>query len=153
MKRNLVKALVAVIAIAAIVAALPLAQAGTKRNHAINATLASQQVASRGNVTIDAGRFVDRRLGEGAALIRTRSAGGNDLAINFKAFFPSGMQKGEGTLTFVVNPDGSITFSGNARYTGGTGRFRGVTGQLRISDGSVASDGLVTADIRGNARY
>jgi hypothetical protein len=153
MKRNLVKALVAVIAIAAIVAALPLAQAGTKRNHAVNATLASREVATQGNVTIDAGRFVDRRLGEGAALIRTRSAGGNELAINFKAFFPSGMQRGEGTLTITVNPDTTVSFTGNARYTGGTGRFRGLTGQLRIRDGAVSSDGLVTARVTGNARY
>jgi hypothetical protein len=153
MKRNLVKVLLAVIAIAALVAVLPLAQAGTKRNHPVNATLRSQEVATQGNATIDAGLVKERRLGEGAVLIRTRSAGGNELAIRFKLFYPSGMQRGEGTLTFTVNPDGSASFTGNAHYEGGTGRFRGITGQLRVRDGTVATDGLVTATVTGNARY
>jgi hypothetical protein len=153
MKRRLVKLLLPLAVIAAVVATLPLAGASTTRNHAVIATLESQQVATQRNATIDAGRFVERRLGEGATLIRTRSAGGSQVAIRFKAFFPSGMQRGLGTLDFVANPDGSVTFSGTARYTGGTGRFRDITGQLRIINGSVASNGLVTADVRGNARY
>jgi hypothetical protein len=152
MRRRITTVLLPLVAVAAIVATLPLAGASTTRNHAVNATLRSSDVATRGSTTIDAGLFNDRRLGEGAVLIRTRSAGGNELAIRFKVFFPSGMQRGVGTLTFTVNPDGSASFTGNARYTGGTVRFRGITGNLRV-EGTAAADGLITATIRGNARY
>lgn len=141
-------------AIAAVVWMLPLAQAGTpNRNHPVNATLKCRQVEANGPVTIDACLLRDRRLGEGAAIIRTRSAGGTELTINFKVWYGAGLQRGTGTLNFTPNPDGSATFTGTARFTGGTGKFKGITGQLRARDGTVAVDGLVTVTVVGNARY
>jgi hypothetical protein len=154
MKRSLVRALIAVCAIAALVTALPLAQAGTpNRNHAVNATVKAKDIETKGPVVISAGILRDRRLGEGATILRTSSAGGNTLDLKFKVWYGAGLQRGEGTITFVVQPDGSTTFTGNARYTGGTGRFRGVTGQLQIRDGVFATDGLITTTVTGNARY
>ena len=153
MRGSLVKVLLAVVAMAGLVTALPLAQAGTpNRNHAVNSTLKCHLVETRGNVDIDACLLNDRRLGEGAAILRTSSAGGNKVALKFKVWYGAGLQRGEGTLTIAVQPDSTVTFTGNARYTGGTGKFRGVTGQLE-TEGTLAADGLVTATVTGNARY
>src|SRR5918999_5382329 len=149
MSKRWVRLVLPLIAVAAIAATLPLAGASSTRNYPVNATLKSREVETRGNVAIDAWLFRDSRLGEGAAIVRTRSAGGSDLAIRFKAFYPVGMQKGTGTLTFAVQPDGTVTFTGNGRYTGGTKEFRGIGGRLRFN-GTVTADGLVTTEVRGN---
>jgi hypothetical protein len=154
MSKRIAAVLVPIGLIAVAIAALPLAQAGTTRNHAVNATVKSKDVETRGQVTIDAGLVTDRRLGEGAALLRTRPIEQTPrAALTFKVFYPSGFQRGEGTLTLGgVQPDGTVTFTGNARFTGGTGRFQGISGRLEV-EGTVAPDGLVTATVRGNARY
>ena len=154
MKRSLVKVLLAIVAIAVLVTALPLAQAGTpNRNHAVNATVKAKDVETNGPVVISAGLLRDQRLGEGAAILRTSSAGGTALNLRFKIWYGAGLQRGTGTINFTPQPDGSASFSGTARYTGGTGKFRGVTGQLQIRDGTFATDGLITARVTGNARY
>jgi hypothetical protein len=153
MKIRIAKLLLPFAAVAALLAALPLAQAGTpNRNHVVNSTIKSNAVETRGDVTIDAGLVTDRRLGEGAAIIRTSSAGGFDLDLKFKVWYGAGLSRGEGTLTFAPQPDGTATFSGRAHYTGGTGKFRGITGQLRV-EGTIAADGLATTHVTGNARY
>jgi hypothetical protein len=152
MKRNHLKALVALVAVGAIAATLPLAGASSTRNYAVNATLKSREVETRGSVAIDAGLIRDARLGEGAAIVRTTSAGGTELDIRFKVFYPAGMQKGIGTLTIAPQPDGTVTFTGTGRFTGGTKGFRGISGQLRFN-GTATADGLVTVEVRGNARY
>jgi len=155
MRKRIATVLVPVALVAAAIAALPLAQAGTpNRNHAVNTTVKSKDVETRGDVTIDAALVTDRRLGEGAGLLRTSAIEGTTrAALRFKVFYPSGLQRGEGSLTITgAQPDGTVTFTGNARYTGGTNRFRGITGRLEI-EGTVAPDGFVLATARGNARY
>jgi hypothetical protein len=154
MRKRIATVLVPVALVAAAIAALPLAEAGTRKNHPVNLTVKSKDVETRGDVTIDAGLVTDRRLGEGAALLRTSQIGQTPrAALRFKVFYPSGLQRGEGTLAVgAVQPDGTVTFSGNAHYTGGTGRFREIGGRLEV-EGTIAPDGLVTARATGNARY
>lgn len=155
MSKRIAMVLVPIALVAAALAALPLAQAGTpNRNHAVNLTVKSKDVETRGNVVIDAGLVTERRLGEGAALLRTSGIEGTNRAtLRFKVFYPSGLQRGEGSLTVGgALPDGRLTFTGNARYTGGTGRFQGIGGRLEI-EGTIAPDGFVSATATGNARY
>lgn len=153
MRKNVAKALMTVVALAALVLALPLAQAGTRTNHAVNSTVKAKDIETNGPVVISAGILRDARLGEGATILRTSSAGGTVLNLNFKVWYGAGLQRGTGRITFTPQPDGSATFTGNARYTGGTGKFKGVTGQLQIKDGTFATDGLITTTVTGNARY
>jgi hypothetical protein len=140
----------ALLALAGAAALLPLS-ATAARSHTVDATLVGVRVAAQGGYDIAADRVTEKTLGEGAALLRTKSTGGNNLAIRFKVFFPSGMQKGIGTLAFTPQPDGTITFAGTAHFTGGTGRFKGITGNLKLS-GTVAN-GLTTSHVTGNARF
>jgi hypothetical protein len=154
MNKGLIKLLLVAAAIAAAaIAAIPIAQAGTTpRNHAVNATIISNSVETRGQVTVDAGIVKDKSLGQGAGLLFIKSAGGNKLSITAKVWYDAGVQKLAGTVTFTVNPDGTATFNGNAHYTGGTRKFRGITGNVK-ADGTVATDGLTTTHVRGNAKY
>jgi hypothetical protein len=153
MKRTLMTALVLAAAAAALVV-LPLAQAGTPKNHKVNATVRSNQVQAIGDTTIDAAR-VTGGLGEGAALIRSKSAGGANIDITFKLWYTGGLQRGAGTLTFSTtpNPDGSIPISGNLHYTGGTGNFQGITGKAHLEGSLDNNTGVITAQVTGNARY
>jgi hypothetical protein len=154
MKRTMKRTLTTVLVLAAAVAAmvvLPLAQAGTAKNHAVSATVRSNQVQTIGDVTIDAAR-VTGGLGEGAALIRSKSAGAG-LDVTFKLWYTAGLQRGAGTLTVTPNPDGSIGVAGNLRYTSGTGTFRGITGRLHLDGTLDPNTGVVTAKVTGNARY
>jgi hypothetical protein len=151
MKRTLTTVLVLAAAVAALVV-LPLAQAGTAKNHAVSVTVRSNQVQTVGNVTIDAAR-VTGGLGEGAALIRSKSAGGTDIAITFKLWYIAGLQRGAGTLTATPNPDGSVGLAGNAQYTSGTGTFHGITGRLHLDGKLDPATGIITAKGTGNARY
>jgi hypothetical protein len=154
MRKRIAMVLAPIALVVAAIVALPLAQAGTpNRNHPVSATIKSKQVESTDTVSIDAGLLRDRRLGEGAAVIRLSSAGENRLDLRFKVWYGAGLQRGEGELTFAVAPDGNATFSGTARYTGGTGKFKGVTGQLRFEGTIAAADGLATTTVTGNARY
>ena len=151
MKKTLVTALVLAAAVAALVV-LPLAQAGTAKNHAVNATVRSAQVQAIGNTTIDAAR-VTSGLGEGAALLRSKSAGGSDLAVTVKLWYDAGVQRAAGTLTVTPNPNGSVSIAGNLHYTGGTRAFHGITGRLHASGSIDTATGVVTAKVTGNARY
>jgi hypothetical protein len=153
MKRTLTTVLVLAAAVAALVV-LPLAQAGTAKNHAVSVTVRSNQVQTVGNVTIDAAR-VTGGLGEGAALIRSKSAGGTNIDVTFKLWYTAGTQRGAGTLTFnpTPNPDGSINITGDLHYTGGTGTFHGITGRLHLDGKLDPATGIITAKGTGNARY
>jgi hypothetical protein len=152
MRRSLVKAALAVAAVAALVAALPLAQAGTpNRNHPVNITVRTAAVNNVGNTTIDAAQ-VTGGLGEGAALIRSKSAGGNQVAVTFKLWYTAGLQRGAGTLTATPTPTGA-DLVGNLRYTGGTGTFKGITGRLQLDGALDGTTGIITAKVTGNARY
>lgn len=141
----------ALLALAAVAALLPVS-ATAARSHAVDATLSGYQVTTQNGYAVDADLVKDKRLGEGAGIVRSKSAGGNNIAIKFKIFFPSGMQKGVATVAFTVNPDGTFSFTGKGHYTGGTGRFKGITGQLKV-DGTVATDGLTTSHVTGRAKY
>jgi hypothetical protein len=133
--------------------ALPVSHGAAERNHPVNTLIKAKDIETKGDVTIGAGISRDSRLGEGAVILRTRSAGGTTLALRFRAFYGSGSQRGVGTVNITPNPDGTVSFSGTARYTGGTGRFRGISGNLRIRSGDLAADGTLTARVTGNAKY
>lgn len=151
MRKSYAKAGLVAAALATILLAIPVAQAGTARNHAVNATIKSSQVATAGGYAIDAGR-VTGTGGEGAALIRTKATGPHTIAFKAKVFYPAGSQSAAGSFDFTVNADGTVDFTGNGHYTAGTARFRGVTGQLKVT-GSIDANGLATAHVTGNAKY
>ena len=150
MRKVLTLALLAVAAAAALV--LPLG-ASAARTHAVDSTVVSSQVATIGGYAVDAGRVKPKKGAEGAALIRTKSTGANTLALKFKTFFPAGMQQGAGSLTFTPQPNGTVIFTGSGHYTGGTGRFKGVSGHVKINGTLDTATGLTTARVTGTAKY
>ena len=153
MRRSFARFLLLAAAVTALFAAIPVAQAGTARNHVVNTTIKGATVETRGPVAVDAILVEDKSLGEGAGLLFIKSAGGDKLNFTFKIWYDAGVQKGTGLVTFVPQPDGSATFSGNAHYTGGTRKFKGITGQLRINGTATATDSRETATVKGTAKY
>ena len=152
MRKSFAKLLTLTAAIAAVVA-IPVVQAGAATNHVTNTTILSNTVETHGQVSIDAGIVHDKALGRGAALLFVKPGSAPDkLDVSAKVWYDAGTLRASGSVTFVVNPDGTVTFTGNAHYTGGSGKFRGVTGNLKIN-GTIATDGLATTHAKGNARY
>lgn len=153
MRKRFAKLVVLVAALGAIFLAIPVAQAGTATNHVVNTTIISNAVETHGQLSIDAGIVHDKALGRGAALLFIKpGSAANKLDVSAKVWYDAGTQRVAGTITFAANPDGSATFTGNAHFTGGTRKFRGITGNLKV-DGTIATDGLATTHVKGNARY
>jgi len=153
MRRSFARFLLLAAAATALFAAIPVAQAGTARNHVVNTTIKGATVETRGPVSVDAILVKDKSLGEGAGLLFIKSAGGDKLSFTFKIWYDAGVQKGAGLVTFVPQPDGSATFSGTAHYTGGTRKFKGITGQLQVVNGVATADSRETVQVKGTAKY
>lgn len=153
MRRTLGRLLVLACGITAFLAAIPVAQAGTATNHVVNAAFTSNTVETHGQTTTDAGIIHDKSLGTGAGLLFVKQGSAADkLDFRAKIWYDAGVQRAAGTVTISGHPDGSVSFIGNGHFTGGTRKFAGITGKLKIS-GAVTPTGLTVTSITGNARY
>jgi hypothetical protein len=69
------------------------------------------------------------------------------------SFGPRGSLKASFTGTGTLNADGSTSFSGSGKITGGTGIYKGATGTLSFT-GSAAKDSTVaTQHVTGKLKY
>jgi hypothetical protein len=139
-------ALVAVLVAAVVV---PSGLAATKKSHnaASHVVLRSLQ----GNTVTGT---VNGKLGGGAVVYTVTANPNGSQHLAGAAFYSKGTVRVKADITFspTANPDGSTSFSGTGKFTGGTGKFRGSTGSFTTT-GAIASDGLITADIKGNVTY
>ena len=151
--------LVAVIACAAFAA--PQVAGAKKKTHTVDATLTLAIIESSESTNEFAGRMTGKPFG-------TAGVVGDVAVINT----PEGLitegrpviyaKKGTVNLktTDVVEfqPDGSITLTGTAKATGGTGRYKGATGTSTFNGtlppgSSVTVGTVVTFDVDGKIRY
>ena len=127
-----------------------LATAGDRHPVAITQTVAV--LSAQGNVVASAGTVSGRPGGRGAVRGRTTVAG-NVYTTKFRNFYRDGTIAAVSTLTRSQQPDGSTTFTGSGRFTGGTGRYRGARGRYTVSAVVPAGTAIGTFRLRGFIRY
>jgi hypothetical protein len=139
--------------LAALAAAIPFSAASAEGNHPIHVKVKSMTVDRAGGYAIDAGR-VTGNGGEGAALIGTKTAGGHKIDTKVKIFYRSGEQRLSGIIVYKLDAQGAETFTltGRLHFTGGSGRFRGISGNVRFV-GHVDKHEALTARLNGSASY
>jgi hypothetical protein len=127
--------------------AVPSGVAATKKSH----NAASHVVARslQGNTVTGT---VKGKLGSGAIVYTLTGNPDGSQHLAGTGFYGNGAVKVKADVTITFNPDGSASFSGNGKFTGGTGKFKGSTGSF-TTNGTIASDGLINADLKGTVKY
>ena len=143
-------------AVAATLALAAPASAGTARSHKINATV-DGSVVRPGSTVVSAFLLRDNALGTGAGRLNVRSSGNQNANTSTTgtatAYLPGGTLRFRMTLRFGTPANGQIPVSGTGEATGGTGKFRGVTGDLEL-DGSQNTQTLVfKTKVTGRLRW
>ena len=69
------------------------------------------------------------------------------------SFGPRGSVKAKFTGTGKLNPDGSTSFSGSGKITGGTGIYKGATGKLSFTGTEPKDSTVATQHITGKIKY
>jgi hypothetical protein len=131
-----------VLAVTAVAAANVATAAAAAKNHKIDARATLATYAMTANTSKDAGPVVGKPIGRGVV---DQTTVFNGLAFTSKGtvYGKTGTWRYKASGSATLQPDGSATFTGSAKITGGTGTYRGSTGQFDIS-GSAAS---VTATV------
>jgi hypothetical protein len=148
MYRRLALVVVACLALALPTGALA---AKKKKSHKISLTVAAAVVGQTGGNNIVAGTLSGTL--KGAVIYSVKSAGGNNLNVPFTAFTAKGTLKGTGTVAFTQNPDGSVTYTGNGKVTGGTSGYKGAKGTFTVTGGVAANDAVIHLTLNGTVRY
>jgi hypothetical protein len=95
---------------------------------------------------------VKGKLASGAVIYVVTTGPNNTQNLAIKAFYPLGSIKAKANVTVTINPDSTATFTGSGKFTGGTGAYKGSTGNFQTT-GTIASDGLIRAAITGSVKY
>jgi hypothetical protein len=70
-----------------------------------------------------------------------------------QAFGPRGSVKAKFSGTGKLNPDGSVSFSGSGKVTGGTGIYKRAIGSLSFTGTSPSGSTVATQHIKGKVKY
>jgi hypothetical protein len=106
--------------------------------------------------TLDAGT-IDGKLchkkfsGAVRQVIKYPSAG--KLTSRAVGFGPKGSLKAKLSGTGKLNPDGSTSFSGTGKVTGGTGIYKGATGKVSFSGTQAKGSSVSTQHLTGKIKY
>lgn len=84
-------------------------------------------------------------------VIKYPSAG--KLTSRAVGFGPTGSIKTKLSGTGKLNPDGSTSFSGSGKITGGTGIYKGATGKLSFSGTEPKGSTVATQHLTGKIKY
>lgn len=148
------------IAPAALLALLALTPAATARTISYTSRLVSAPLATGsgypapGGTAVLAGTLTFGPFGNGATIARITITGQpqpNVFAFEGKELdlVPTGSLRNRFTGTSTIQPDGSQQVKITGRYTGGTGRFRGVTGNYAFSGTVPSGSTLLTGGSTG----
>ena len=144
--------------LAALAAALALAapaSAGTAKSHAINASVDGSVVRS-GSTVVSAFLLRDKALGTGAGRLNVKSSGtqaNSSTTGTATAYLAGGTLRFRMTLKFGTPANGQIPVTGTGEATGGTGKYRGATGDLEL-DGTQNTQTLVfKTKVTGRLRW
>jgi hypothetical protein len=147
--RRRISLTIALVAVLATAVAVPTVVAATKKSHN-----AASHVVARDLTGNTVTGTVKGKLGSGAVIYTVKSNPDGSQHLAGAAFYSNGTVKVKADIKFAAapNPDGSTSFTGTGKFTGGSGKFKGSTGSFTTT-GKIASDGLITADIKGNVKY
>lgn len=124
-----------------------------RHRHAINFTGKTRTVTPATPGTIeDHGTVAGGPFGAGSiVLIGTFSAG--RLTGTVRLTYPNGSVLGSVSMPFTVSGN-QITFDGTARFTGGTGAYRGISsGALHVHDTNTLNGQSGRLSVKGSATY
>jgi hypothetical protein len=126
---------------------------GPRRRHAVSVRARTKNVPATTPGTLeDHGTVTATPFGDGTVTLVGTLTGGR-FEGTFRLLFPRGSIYGTATLPFTIS-GGTITFDGTARFTSGTGIYRGITsGALHARDTNTldGQNGRVSLD--GSVRY
>ncbi len=125
-----------------------------RRTHAVSMRGQTKSVGSPAPGTIeDQGTVSGRPFGKGTIDLFATFAGGNRMTATFTIATERGSAFGTAKTTYTI-AGGEIDFTGTAKLTGGTRRYRGIVGRkLKVHDHNTldGQNGSITLD--GSARY
>jgi hypothetical protein len=135
---------IGLIALLVVLGASGTAQAKGKVTHKYTSTVQTAPLATDdgypapGGTALIAGTLETKPLGSGAVVDRVQITGQpapNVFAFTGKEtdFFAAGTMRNTFTGTATVQPDGSQVVAVEGRYTGGTARYRGVSGRYTFN--------------------
>jgi hypothetical protein len=139
----------------AVAAAVPATGATVPKKHSLSGTAQVVTISSQGtppNTTSTGAGIVKGSIGSGA-IVGTTTFSGTNFTNKFRVFLLHGTFKGTLSGTFTVNPDGSVSSTGTAKITGGTGVYKGATGKLTFTGTTPANSNVSTFQVKGSATY
>jgi hypothetical protein len=146
--RNLILALSAALALAAVVAAPAGAETDTFN---ATATLTPKGMDAQGRLLV-AGSITSPGFGKGtASYAATINADGTTTAA-FGAKFKFGSLKGTTSGTLTADPAGGNVLAGTGKITGGTRAYKGGKGKFTYN-GHSQSDGTIKLTIKGKVTF
>jgi hypothetical protein len=127
---------------------------GKRRRHAVRIdgrTKMISEPATPGTIE-DHGKLTGTPFGRGTVEIVVRLAGGRATG-TFRMLFAKGSILGSVDMPFTIE-GGEIDFRGTARFTGGSGAYRGITsGALEVHDHNTLDGQNGVVSLQGAARY
>lgn len=144
----------------ALVAVVALAFAGSAfaakaKNHKVNVTVTATGLVAANGVTTVVGTVTGKPFrGEGAIVYRVKAAPGGKLAAKVRAFSTLGSLSGTTLVTSTAGPNGSSTYTGTAKVTGGTGAYAHAKGSnLKVTGGIASATAPLVVKITGSVKY
>ena len=127
--------------------------AGKRKRHAVTIDGKTKMVTASTPGTIeDHGTVTGTPFGRGMVEIAVTLAGGRATG-SFRMLFAKGSITGTIDMPFTIE-GGEIDFRGTARFTAGTGAYRGITsGALAVHDHNTLDGQNGAVSVRGAARY
>ena len=143
----------------AVVCGSAVADAATKhkaKSHSINGSATIAMITTTGSPpvngsSVDAG-LVNNSQGAGAVRLTTTYAAPNFNASG-TAFYVAGSLKVTLKGSGAPQPDGSLTFSGTGKVTGGTGSYKGAKGSFTFTGSAPGLGKPATFHLTGSAKY
>ena len=135
------------------------ADAAKRRSHRADATLSVATISQQGtppapgSSVTSAGKVSGSSFGAGA--FTGDVVYGSDLSFTGpgRFFFKRGTIASTLTGFARANADGSATFSGSGRFTGGTARYRGARGEFTFAGTLPPGSQIATYTVTGSVKY
>jgi hypothetical protein len=153
MTNRFTKVVVLAAALLALGASTVSGAAAKPKKHHLTATVAARILKSANNVITSTGTLHIKGVGDGVVMIVAQPSG-KGFAFAGTAYFSNGTIRFNGTNTATVNPDGSTSYAGSAKITGGTGPGKTWKGKATITGTSTKEDpAFATYTLKGTVTY
>ncbi|HEX8855319.1 MAG TPA: hypothetical protein VF752_06930 [Thermoleophilaceae bacterium] len=150
LRRGLVPALVALLALLCATSAV----AATRKSHKVNATITAAPLTAANGVTTVTGIVTGKPFpGEGAVVYRVKTGATGTITANVTVFTRNGIVKGSTVATVTPGANNTSTLTGTAKVASGTGNFAGATGKDLKVTGTIDADGVLHVNVTGSIKY